>query len=183
MKRRIAISGSAGTGKTTVGRALAERLEVPFIEEGMRKRIEGGLQVHGLSTADLRSLLAELWDEQRDLEGQAGPSFVSDRSAFDYIAFWLHYSLHDDVARSDAWIEQLRTAGQRYDRVLLLPWGVFPLEDDGVRSTNRWIQFHYQAILEGTLNRFATRGQVLRIPGQEDLEQRLDFILRFMPVQ
>jgi len=149
----------------------------------MRKRIEGGLELHDLSNSDRRALLAELWEEQRELEQRAGSSFVVDRSSYDYIAFWLHYTLHDDVEGSDTWVERMRAAGETYDRVLLLPWGVFPLEADGVRSTNRWVQFHYQAILEATLNRFAHRGQVLKIPGEETLEQRVDFILRFLPVQ
>ncbi|MFT5052312.1 MAG: nicotinamide riboside kinase [Chlamydiales bacterium] len=183
MNLRIAISGSAGTGKTTLGKALARRLEVPFIEEGMRKRIEGGLQLHELSNPERRALLSELWDEQRELEQRAGSSFVVDRSAFDYIAFWLHYALYDELDDSEAWIGRLRSEGERYDRVLLLPWGVLPLVKDGVRSTNRWVQFHYQATLEATLKRFAHRGQVLRIPGDETVEQRVNFSQRFLPVQ
>jgi len=136
VKLRIAVSGSAGTGKTTVGRALAQRLEIPFIEEGMRKRIEGGLKLHGLSNAGRRDLLAELWDEQSELEQRAGTSFVADRSAFDYIAFWLHYSLYDDVAESDDWIARLRAAGESYDRVLLMPEGRTP---DALAKKSSWL--------------------------------------------
>lgn len=182
MNIQIAVSGSAGTGKTSVGRALAQRLSLPFIEEGMRRRIEEGLRVDTLAPAALADLLAEVWEEQRAAEEAAGPSFVADRSAYDYIAFWLQYGLHHDEPRTEEWVALLREEGARYDRVLLLPWGVLPLERDGVRSTNRWIQFHYHALLEKTLKRFAPRGQVLGIPGEETLEQRVDFILRFLPV-
>ncbi len=54
---RIALSGSAGTGKTTLGRLLAERLGVPFIEEGMRARLERGLDVHRFDKDDWRKLV------------------------------------------------------------------------------------------------------------------------------
>lgn len=182
MTLRIAISGSAGTGKTSVGRALAARLEVPFIEESMRRRIAEGLRVDILSPSELADLLREVWEEQRQAEEEAGAHFVVDRSSYDYVAFWLQYGLHHDEARTDAWVGELSSLGERYDRVLLLPWGVLPLEADGIRSTNRWIQFHYQSLLEKTLKRFARRGQVLRVPGEETVEQRVDFVLRFLPV-
>ena len=55
--RRIALCGSAGTGKTTLGRALAEELDLPYIEEGMRRRLEGGLDVHSLGEDGCRGLL------------------------------------------------------------------------------------------------------------------------------
>lgn len=182
MNIRLAISGSAGTGKTALGKALASRLGLPFIEENMRERIASGLRLDQLRPSELADLLSEVWDEQRAAEDAAGSSFVADRSAYDYIAFWLQYGLHHDEPRTDEWIARMREEGARYDRILVLPWGVLPLEDDGIRSTNRWIQFHYQALLENTLRRFARRGQVLGIPGEETLEQRVEFALRFMPV-
>ena len=49
MPRRIAISGSAGTGKTTLAKALAVRLQGPYLEDGFRKRLETGLDPHDLS--------------------------------------------------------------------------------------------------------------------------------------
>ena len=60
MPCRIAISGSAGTGKTTLATALAHRLQVPYLEEGFRKRREAGLDPHDLSQTEHRALLMEL---------------------------------------------------------------------------------------------------------------------------
>lgn len=45
MQIRIAVSGSAGTGKSTLAMALAERFELPYLEEGFRKRREAGLDL------------------------------------------------------------------------------------------------------------------------------------------
>lgn len=179
MSLRIAFAGSAGTGKTFLGQRLAEELGLPFIEEGMRRRIEDGLRLEALGPAEHKQLIREMWDEQEAYETDAD-GFVADRSSLDFAAFWLHYDLHHDIQETDAWFERMCARAAAYDRILLMPWGVLPLEQDGVRSTNRWIQFRFQSILEGVLNRFAARGQVLRVPGITDAEQRLDFIVRHL---
>ena len=38
---RVAITGSAGTGKTTVAKALAARADVAFVADGLRRRDRG----------------------------------------------------------------------------------------------------------------------------------------------
>jgi len=176
MNLRIALSGSAGTGKTTLGKRLAAELGLPFIDEGMRDRIEAGLELHTLSRKEHHSLVEELWSEQFAREEAATDGFVGDRSSFDFAAFWLHYDFHIDRDATDEWMDRMVSAAARYDRVLLLPWGVLPLEHDGVRSTNRWTQFRFQSLLEGVVGRFASGDQVLRVPGTTDLEDRVRFV-------
>lgn len=177
MTRRIALSGSAGTGKSTLGRRLADELSVPYIEEGMRKRLEAGLDLHRLDRSALLALIEELWREQHAAEERARDGFVADRSSYDFAAFWLHYSLHLGHADSGARFREWCSYGARYDRVILLPWGVLPIEADGVRSSDRWTQLRYQSIAEGVLARFAPRGQVLHVPATTNLESRVHGVL------
>jgi broad specificity phosphatase PhoE/nicotinamide riboside kinase len=174
-KPRIALSGSAGTGKTTLGRRLAAELGVPFIEEIMRKRLESGLDLHGMKAPDWRALMREQWVEQRALEERATDGFVADRSSLDYAAFFLHYDLHQDVDGAP-WIAEMSAASERYDHILLFPWGVLPLVDDGVRSTKRFTQLRFQTILEGLVERFA-RTAVVRVPAVDDFDERLARVL------
>lgn len=180
MNLRIALSGSAGTGKTTLGKRLAAELGLPFIQEGMRDRIEAGLELHELSRAEQHALVEELWSEQFAREEAASDGFVVDRSSYDFAAFWLHYDFHIDRGATDEWIDRMVSAAARYDHVLLLPWGVLPLEHDGVRSTNRWTQFRYHALLEGVLGRFATGDQVVRVPGTSELAERVRYVRRLL---
>ncbi|MBL8860123.1 MAG: histidine phosphatase family protein [Planctomycetes bacterium] len=177
-KPRIALSGSAGTGKTTLGRRLAAELGVPFIDEIMRRRIEAGFDIHGMSHSDWRALMREQWSEQRALEDAALDGFVVDRSSLDYAAFFLHYDLHLD-GDAQGWMAQMSAESARYDAVLLFPWGALPLVNDGVRSTNPFTQLRFQTILEGTIERFA-RTRVIRVPETNELEQRLSFIMAGM---
>ncbi len=173
---RIAISGSAGTGKTTLGRALAAELGVPFVEEGMRRRIEAGFRPHGYGAREWAALIRELWEEHRAGEDAAKDGFVADRSSLDFAAFWLHYGLHEDVEATERFVAEMRAHAERYERIVLLPWGAIPLVDDGVRSTNRWTQLRYHSILEGLLERL-TPGPVLRIEACGTLRERIDRVL------
>jgi nicotinamide riboside kinase len=149
---RITISGSAGTGKTVLGGRLAERLGLPFLPEGMRARIKAGLDLHVLSHAEHRALVQELYDESLAAMATAEVThggFVADRCPLDYLAFWLYYGFADDEPATAAFAERIAVDMACCDAVVVLPWGILPLESDGVRSPNRWRQLHFQGLFEG----------------------------------
>jgi nicotinamide riboside kinase len=154
---RIAISGSAGVGKSTLARQLAATLGLPFFGEGMREYLERtGEDLHRLGEDGLRRLVLQLWDERKEQEARATDGFVADRSSYDFVAFWLHYRFareDDDTARLLA----EATLPGRYQTVYLLPWGAIPLVADGVRSTDRFLQLHTQLVIEGSVRRYAAR--------------------------
>lgn len=176
---RLALSGSAGTGKSTLGRALAAELDLPYLDEGMRRRLEAGLDLHDLSHEGFRALLWELWEEQGAAEDAAVAShggFVADRSHWDFAAFWLHYRFASDLDETERFFAAVRQRADAVDRVLLLPWGVLPLHADGVRNPNPWLQRHFQACLEGLLAREAPADRVLRLPPLQDLTARVAWV-------
>lgn len=180
MSLRLALSGSAGTGKSTLGAALAERLELPYLAEGMRGRIEGGLNLHALDHGALRGLVLELWEEQRAAEDRAiaaAGGFVADRSSVDFAAFWLHYHFTEDGVATAAFFRDTLSRIPIYDHIVLLPWGVLPLVADGVRSSNPWLQRHYQATVEGLLFREVGEPRLLVLPPARGLDERLSWVL------
>jgi broad specificity phosphatase PhoE len=181
---RLALSGSSGVGKTTLGRALAQELRVPFLEEGMRTRLEGGLVLHDLSRDQMRALVWELWDEQvaaEDAAIQEHGGFVADRSSLDFAAFWLWYGFTREEDEPARFLDTCVAHCARYDRILLLPWGVLELKADGVRSSNRWLQRTFQGLVEGVLSREAPPQLVARMPDLTALDQRLAWALDQRP--
>ncbi len=170
---RIALSGSAGTGKTTLGRALAAELGVPYIPEGMRERIAGGLQLHALGHDGLRRVIRELWEEQCAREDAATGGYVADRSPADFLAFWLHYRLGDDDAQTRWMVDAVRARAERTDRVILLPFGVLPLVSDGIRLGDPWVQRLFQATVRGILEQELPPGRLAVMPGLTELDARV----------
>jgi nicotinamide riboside kinase len=172
--KRIAISGSAGVGKSTLARRIAEELGVPYIGEGMREYLERtGVDLHTLGPDGVRTLVLRLWEERREREEACTGGFVADRSAYDFAAFWLYYHFAAPDEATGRVMEEWLAPG-RYDRVWLLPWGRIPLVADGVRSTNPWTQLHLQLLLEGILRRHAPETREL---AAVTLEERVAAVL------
>lgn len=178
---RLAITGSAGVGKTTLAAHLAQALELTVIPEGMRTRLEGGLDLHALGRDGLRALIAELFDEamaRKEAAMAVGNGFVADRCAMDFLAFWLFYGFAADIEATAELARKAEAALDCYDAVVVLPWGAIPLHPDGVRTANPWLQLHYQMLVEGLLARRRNRVRVLNVPADRAVvEARADWIL------
>ncbi|MEC7515498.1 MAG: AAA family ATPase, partial [Pseudomonadota bacterium] len=100
---RVAITGSAGTGKTTVAKALAARADVAFVADGLRRRIEDGLVLGRLDRDQLKDLFEELYDEHQAelaraarMRGGAG----SARGCVGLLVLWGYPGLGDDASRA-----------------------------------------------------------------------------------
>lgn len=174
---KITLSGSAGTGKTSLAMKLADALELPYVEEGMRKRLAAGLDVHDFGPDEQRELIRDLWNEQLQAESACTNGFIADRSSLDYMAFWMHYALHEAHEETEAFFGEMIDHARSYERVILLPHGVFPIEADGIRATDSWLQLRYQGVLEICLRRYTAEEQLLELPAIDGIEKRLDFVL------
>ena len=117
-----------------------------------------------------------LWRERQVREQE--PSWISDRCSVDFGAFWLLYRFHHQRgADTDGYMTLFRERAAVYDRIVVLPFGAFPLERDGIRSANHWIQLHFQVVLEGLLVRWDLEDRVLFLPPSVDsLSERLRWV-------
>lgn len=174
---RVAVTGSAGTGKSTLVAALAACLGLTAVPEGMREYLERtGADIHTLGHAGLQALVTELWRERR--EAEQADAFVSDRCAVDYGAFWLTYRFEHDLAATDALFAEIRAHARRYDRVYVLPHGAIPLRPDGVRTANPYTQLHFQALVEGLAHRLLPAERLRFLPPHlVDLGDRMRWVL------
>lgn len=160
-RRIIGITGSAGTGKSSLALHLSQQLGLLVRGEAMRDRLAQGFDFHNLTRAGHRALLAgDTEDLARALA--RGDGLITDRTPLDMAAFWLTngFGVEDPVA-TEALLARAICAMADYSLVVLLPWAALPLVDDGVRSANPWMQLHFHTVLEGLCRRYVAPGRLL----------------------
>ena len=180
MSYRLAISGSAGTGKSTLAEKLANKFDLPYLEEGFRRRLDEGLDPHMLSRDEMKDLILELYREAMDeLDGALKDhgGFVADRCSIDYLAFWLHYGFSNEEQMTAKLYEQACKDLNRYDDIIILPWDACEIENDGQRANNKWLQLKFQSLLEGLANRLVERQKIYWMPKDAtDINTRVNLI-------
>lgn len=177
---KIAISGSAGIGKSTLARALAGTLRIPYIPENY-ELLAGKLKSAPPELAGLFNRVLELKRAEQERLG----SFVADRSAVDLLNLAIRYGLcfHENEIKDFS--ERCRAAMAGYDLIVIPPWGVIPLhvhaagESKMRRILNPWIQMSNHASIIGLLRMFVGEEKILYLPeGKSSQDQWLDIILK-----
>jgi len=149
---RIAVTGSAGVGKTSLARALAIRLELPLIREEMREYLERrGRRLDGLPPDEVVKVVEGLWLARREAERRL-PSFVADNCLLDFAAYGLQHAATAG-ARLARLIDEVTRMADGYHAIFLLPFGSIPYERDGMRSEHEELELRYALVLEALLAR------------------------------
>jgi nicotinamide riboside kinase len=174
---RIAFSGSAGTGKSSLAQRGASELGLPLIGEGMREYLERAkVDLHQLGHEGMRDLVYRLWEERKEAEARAQNGFVADRSSFDFAAFWLYYHYAQENPQTEILFSEALSE-DRYEQIWLLPWSRIPLTADGVRTPDRYVQLHLHLLVEGLLQQRGRRWRRLEAVG---LEARVQEVLQLL---
>lgn len=164
---RIGITGSAGTGKTSLAEELSRVLDLPVRREAMRERLVAGFDPHALPRDGHRRMIAGDADDLALDLAREDEGLITDRTPLDMAAFWLTNGFGvDDPAGTEALLARAVCAMADYDLVVLLPWGEHPIAADGIRSANPWMQLHFQTVVEGLCRRYVAPGRLLAVTGQ-----------------
>ena len=162
---RVALSGSAGIGKTTLARQLAEYYRVPLIAEGVREYLrEKGLTLQEARALSLYDFQTAIWQRHSYLT-QTHSDFIADRSFVDFLVY-ASYHISPEANWLPEYINDVASHAFDYDLIIILPFGNFPLVSDGTRETNSLYQRDiHRSILE-TAERYA--GNVCKLVGMPD---------------
>ena len=176
---RIAISGAVCTGKTTLGKALAERLGLPFIEENLDS-LFGRRSTSRRTAEDTAGAIVARLENKRKLETEAG-SFVIDRSPLDLINFWQSGQVPRQCAGHDIY-DLCESHMAFYHFVILTPYGGIPFVQaysSGVqRVMNEWIRFNGSVRITGLAHHFVDPDRIILIPRALSAhDERLAFVL------
>jgi uroporphyrin-III C-methyltransferase len=152
---KIAITGSAGTGKTALAEALAEELKLPLVPEEMREHLQqpGARRFSELASTEAAAQLRTLWHLRQQREA-AHAEFIADNATGDFAAYALH---HGCAADAPELLREPLLALEGYDAIFVLPHGAIPYQRDGVRHDDPTHEQRYQLILEGLLRPHARK--------------------------
>ncbi|GIX30006.1 MAG: hypothetical protein KatS3mg124_0478 [Porticoccaceae bacterium] len=167
---RIAVTGTSGTGKTTLALALSKALDLPFLEEGYDGRIT---RRKGKTVAEWEAELFAVFDRKIGEEARR-ESFVADRCAIDLFCAWFNNNLHVrcDPTITRRFLGRCAQAARRYHFVVVTPWNALPFverEPDrpGMRrNPNPWVRLRIHATTLGLAHFLLDKRRILELPGK-----------------
>jgi nicotinamide riboside kinase len=148
---KLAISGSAGTGKTMLAKALADVMGWPYIPEFVR---EACVVFDAESPRDVplekgHEFQRIILDMKREAESKH-MNFVADRSTADNLAYYLWWNARSE-SLDPGYLVECRELLKVYDVIYFLEWGAFDIVDDGFRSVNAYYQLAIHSLIKGIL--------------------------------
>ncbi len=169
---RIALNGQVASGKTTLGRAIAEKYSLPFIEEGLgdifkwkrtiqqlRENQAAEEEITEVKRRWIRSFLE--WKEKRAQLYQQHREFVADRWEADLLDIWLFFWAREPKA-DNVTVElhqNFHDKARLMDLVVLLPFGEPFTRENSTPTLKRNTRFS-----TGLLNWTVLNGLISSVP-------------------
>ena len=132
--QKIGITGSHGTGKTTLAKKFSEELNLPFVSEVAREFDIPNLDIESYCKIQKRLLFNQI-----ETEGEY-QSFVSDRTTIDNLAYWIVLcSAHASELDNKTYVRETRMHLSTYDKIYYVPI-TFEIKDDNFRFVSKSFQ-------------------------------------------
>ena len=181
MTLKIGIVGAAGTGKSSLARAVSKELGIPCLEskaitQDILERdgydYASGIQVERFlaNTGRQNEILRRTMEQEDDAE-----SFVTDRTVVDLAAYVVCEMHGSDSATVRNVVETCRRRVTEYTHLFVCPWEDRPVDPNQKRTLNPWYQFLIHTIEIGLISswRMGVSGCILNAPDIEGKMSRI----------
>ncbi|MCS5696336.1 ATP/GTP-binding protein [Desulfofundulus thermocisternus] len=172
---RVALTGTHGTGKTTLATELARKLGLPLITEQARR------VARAMGIGHVRQLVKDkalAWRfqkavlrEQIRAENDCPDGFISDRSTLDCWAYWAAYGLGNDPEYRDLCLSR------PYDLLVYVPPEI-PCQADGFRDADESLRQLVDGYIREAIMWRQCRCPVLPVTGNP--EERVKAVLEWL---
>ena len=166
---RIAVVGAHGTGKTTLCKAIAEKLHFNFIPDVVPDAFRLNFTINENTPPE-----TQFWilSKQLELERNTPESWIIEKSLWDNIIYG-SFSIKDKEVLSV--IEKIVNSNVKYDIVFYLPVE-FPIPDDGLRSMDAG----FQKTIDRSLLEYLNINQIEYKTLTGSVENRVDQALKII---
>ena len=186
---KIAVSGCAGVGKTTLAGALANALGVPLIPEQYDPLFNQPGKFMGPDSSVLVPDFQSILRNKRSQEVRYG-DFVTDRCPIDLFHLWMARGLGKLEDKTAAFHDACRDSVQDYELVVIPPWDGIEFRqidsppDLRYRTMNKWIQLHNHACITGYACLWISSARLELLPMQlQSIDDRVAHVLRRLGVE
>jgi nicotinamide riboside kinase len=152
---RIVITGSHGVGKTTLISHFLEILnreeeKFKLLPETPRQAVKLGFPINENTPIETQFWI---FAKQIEMEHLAKNYFIADKCFIDLLAYAI-FLFPDQPEFLKVLRDIAKKAAVNYNLVIYIPSGEFPIEDDGVRSTDPKFQSEIDRLVVEILNEF-----------------------------
>lgn len=167
---KLAVTGAANCGKTTLVDKLAAELDLPRVDEEFHRIIE--LRRKNPAPAELFTLLETILREKQENEAKHPAGFVADRSPVDLFCVLCSYpALRQFHQRTLDFMKQARAACTGYDYLIIPPWGNAAYNDlqnylpgTSLPAMNPWSNLMQHSAMVGTAIQWLPADRILLPP-------------------
>jgi ATPase subunit of ABC transporter with duplicated ATPase domains len=175
---KIGIVGTAGTGKSSLARALSQSLGLQLLEAKVITQDildrdgydhTSGIQVERFLAHTGRQ--NEILRRTMEMEDSATDGFVSDRTVVDLAAYVVAELYNADIDGLKHIFSTCRRRVENYTHMFFCPWKDKPFENNDKRTLNPWYQFKIHALEIGILDSWDREFCVVGVEGTDERVQ------------